>query len=170
MGRTMRRKEREITDLATILKTFESLPIGHLAMNDGERPYGVTMNYFAEVKDGKVTLYFHGAKTGRKSEILAKNPSVYFFAERDDGPLEITRPDGIRNMTELYISVAGDGNMEQVIDLVEKERILLTLANKYAKHPFVSLPEVLLSMTVVWKLVLKNFTGKSNPPIQNQPS
>lgn len=161
----MRRKDREIKDMETIRRILEALPIGHLAMNDHGKPYGITMNYFAETQDGVTTLYFHGAKAGRKTEILAANPSVYFFAERDDGSREKSRPDGSRSMTELYLSVAGEGNMESVDEPAEKKRILLALTNKYADKPFESFPDAVLGMTTVWKLILKNITGKSNPPV-----
>ncbi len=162
----MRRQDREIKDMETILRILDALPIGHIAMNDNGKPYGVTMNYFAETQDGVTTLYFHGAKTGRKAEILAANPSVYFFAERDDGSREKTMPDGSRSMTELYLSVAGEGNMELVNEPAGKKRILLSLTNKYADKPFESFPDAVLGMTAVWKLVLKNITGKSNPPMK----
>ena len=82
----MRRKDREIRDSSAIFDILRSLPIGHLAMNDSGKPYGVTMNYYAELRPGQFpVIFFHGAKAGRKAEILARDPVVYFFAERDDG-------------------------------------------------------------------------------------
>ena len=72
----MRRKDREIKDFSKIVQIIRELPIGHLAMIDGDQPYGVTMNYDAEEKDGIVTLYFHGAKEGRRPEIWKRTPSV----------------------------------------------------------------------------------------------
>ena len=162
----MRRNDREIKDRSIILDIVRSLPIGHLAMNDAGKPYGVTMNYFAEPgPDGSIVLYFHGAKEGRKADILARDPHVYFFAERDDGAKEIVRPNGMRSVTDLYVSVAGDGVMEQITEPDEKRRILIALANAFAATPFESLPDAVVEMTAVWKLVLRRPTGKSNPPV-----
>lgn len=164
----MRRTDREIKDIGTIRDILRSLPAGHLAMNDAGKPYGVTMNYLAEPgPDGSAVLYFHGAKDGRKAEILANDPHVYFFAERDDGPKEIVRQDGMRSVTNLYVSVAGEGTMEQVCEPEEKRRILIAIANRFVETPFESLPEAIVEMTAVWKLVLKKPTGKSNPPYQD---
>ena len=163
----MRRADREIKSFGTLLDILRSLPTGHLAMDDEGTPYGVTMNYLAESgQDGSVVLFFHGAKTGRKADILARNPHVYFFAERNDGAKENVRPDGMRSVTNLYVSVAGEGVMDSVNDPSEKRRILIAIANKFATTPFESLPDAVVEMTAVWKLVLSHPTGKSNPPLE----
>ena len=162
----MRRQDREIKDPSVILDIINSLPFGHLAMNDAGKPYGVTMNYLSELDaDRNAVLYFHGAKEGRKAEILARDPHVYFFAERDDGPKVIIRPNGNKSVTNLYVSVAGEGVMEQVEDASEKRRVLLAMANAFSDEPIESIPDAVLEMTAVWKLVLKHVTGKSNPPL-----
>ena len=162
----MRRQDREIKDHSIMLEIINSLPIGHLAMNDAGKPYGVTMNYFSELDaDRNAVLYFHGAKEGRKAEILSRDPHVYFFAERDDGPKVIVRPNGMRSVTNLYASVAGEGVMQLVEAPDEKRRILLAMANAFSDEPFESLPDAVVEMTAVWKLVLNNMTGKSNPPL-----
>ena len=123
----MRRQDREIKDPSVILDIINSLPIGHLAMNDAGKPYGVTMNYLSELDaDRNAVLYFHSAKEGRKADILARDPHVYFFAERDDGPKVIVRPNGNKSVTNLYVSVAGEGVMERVEDTAEKRRVLLS--------------------------------------------
>lgn len=162
----MRRQDREIKDPSIILDIIHSLPIGHLAMNDAGRPYGVTMNYYSELdSDRNAVLYFHGAKEGRKAEILTRDPHVYFFAERDDGPKVIVRPNGMRSVTNLYVSVAGEGVMKPVEAFDEKRRILLAMANVFSEEPFEFLPDAVVEMTAVWKLVLNNVTGKSNPAL-----
>ena len=165
----MRRQDREIKDPSVILDIINSLPIGHLAMNDAGKPYGVTMNYFPELDAGRnAVLYFHGAKEGRKAEILARDPHVYFFAERDDGPKVIVRPNGTKSVTNLYVSVAGEGVMELVEDAAEKRRVLLAMANAFSDEPIESIPDAVVERTAVWKLVLNGVTGKSNPPLTPQ--
>jgi len=162
----MRRQDREIKDPSVISDIINALPFGHLAMNDAGKPYGVTMNYFSELDaDRNAVLYFHGAKEGRKAEILSRDPHVYFFAERDDGPKVIVRPKGTKSVTNLYVSVAGEGIMELVEDAAEKRRVLLAMANAFSDEPFESIPDAVVEMTAVWKLVLNSVTGKSNPPL-----
>ena len=165
----MRRQDREIKDPSIILDIIHSLPFGHLAMNDAGKPYGVTMNYLSELDvDRNAVLYFHGAKEGRKAEILARDPHVYFFAERDDGPKVIVRPNGTKSVTNLYVSVAGEGVMELVEDAAEKRRVLLAMANAFSDEPIESIPDAVVERTAVWKLVLNGVTGKSNPPLTPQ--
>ena len=165
----MRRQDREIKDRSVILDIIHSLPTGHLAMNDAGKPYGVTMNYLSELDaDRNAVLYFHGAKEGRKAEILARDPHVYFFAERDDGPKVIVRPNGTKSVTNLYVSVAGEGVMELMEDAAEKRRVLLTMANAFSDEPIESIPDAVVERTAVWKLVLNGVTGKSNPPLTPQ--
>ena len=53
-------------------------------------PYVVPLSFGYEVRDGKVVLYFHGAKEGRKHEMIAKNPRVcmegdLFHGYKDNG-------------------------------------------------------------------------------------
>ena len=163
----MRRQDREIKDHSIMLEIINSLPIGHLAMNDAGKPYGVTMNYFSELDaDRNAVLYFHGAKEGRKAEILARDPHVYFFAERDNGPKVILRPNGNKSVTNLYVSVAGEGVMERIEAPEEKRRVLLAMANAFSDEPFESLPDAVAEMTAIWKLALHDVTGKSNPPLK----
>jgi len=165
----MRRQDREIKDPSVILDIINSLPTGHLALNDAGKPYGVTMNYLSELNaDRNAVLYFHGAKEGRKAEILARDPHVYFFAERDDGPKVIVRQNGTKSVTNLYVSVAGEGMIEPVEDEPEKRRVLLAMANAFSEEPIESIPDAVLEMTAVWKLVLHGVTGKSNPPLTPQ--
>jgi len=162
----MRRQDREIKDQSVIHDIINSLPVGHLAMNDAGKPYGVTMNYISELDAARnAVLYFHGAKEGRKVEILSRDPHVYFFAERDNGPTVIARPNGTRSVTNLYVSVAGEGVMEPVEAFEEKRRVLLAMANAFSDDPFDSIPDAVVEMTAVWKLVLNGVTGKTNPPL-----
>ena len=72
----MRRKDREITHIRTILDLVSECKVCRLAMTDGGVPYIVPLNYGYEYADGALTFYFHSAKEGRKLEILKKNPTV----------------------------------------------------------------------------------------------
>lgn len=68
----MRRKDREVTDNCEINKIINSCQIIRLAFADGVAPYIVPLNFGFEEKDGKRTFYFHGAKEGRKLDLIKK--------------------------------------------------------------------------------------------------
>ena len=68
----MRRKDREVTDNYEINKIINSCQIIRLAFADGVAPYIVPLNFGFEEKDVKRTFYFHGAKEGRKLDLIKK--------------------------------------------------------------------------------------------------
>ena len=80
------RREREVTDPAQILDILNRSKIVHIAMVDGDEPYMVPMNYGFTMEEGKLTLYLHGAKKGRKLDVMRANPKVFFSMECDVQP------------------------------------------------------------------------------------
>lgn len=77
MSNGMTRRERQVTDEDHIRHILQSAKILHLGMVDGAEPYVVPMNYGYLLEDGKLTLYLHGARRGRKLDILRINPNVF---------------------------------------------------------------------------------------------
>ena len=62
----MRRKDRELKDMADIVSIAKRETVCTVAFHDEPCPYLIPLNYGAEVEDGKLILYFHGAKEGTK--------------------------------------------------------------------------------------------------------
>lgn len=62
----MRRKDREITDVQEILNIIRKCDVCRIAMNDGDFPYIVPLNFGLDVQGEQVYLYFHGALEGKK--------------------------------------------------------------------------------------------------------
>ena len=74
----MRRKEREVTDLTRIREILEECEVCHLGLVEDGKAYVVPLNFGYTLEDGKLSLYFHSAASGRKVEILRKNPMAAF--------------------------------------------------------------------------------------------
>ena len=74
----MRRSDREIKDFDEIIEVINKCDVCRLAINDGDYPYIVPMNFGFNIEDGKVVLYFHCASEGKKLELLRKNNKVAF--------------------------------------------------------------------------------------------
>ena len=68
----MRRKDKAISDASGINAIIEQATVCRLAMVDGNKPYIVPLSFGYQAN----TLYFHGALTGRKIDILKENPNV----------------------------------------------------------------------------------------------
>jgi nitroimidazol reductase NimA-like FMN-containing flavoprotein (pyridoxamine 5'-phosphate oxidase superfamily) len=68
----MRRNEFEITDKETIHTLLNECEYGTLSLIDNNVPYGIPLN-FVWWEEGVV---FHGAKEGKKIELIAQNPNA----------------------------------------------------------------------------------------------
>lgn len=62
----MRRKDRELTELGEILQVVERCKVCRLAMADAAGLYLVPMNFGYAYVEGRLELYFHSAREGRK--------------------------------------------------------------------------------------------------------
>ena len=74
----MRRKDRELKDMADIVSIAKRETVCTVAFHDEPCPYLIPLNYGAEVEDGKLILYFHGAKEGTKLDRIRENPNVSY--------------------------------------------------------------------------------------------
>lgn len=74
----MRRADREITDFNEILSIINDCKVIHLAMMDDTEPYLLPLNFGYSFENGTFSFFCHGAREGRKLDILCKNPTVAF--------------------------------------------------------------------------------------------
>ena len=120
----MTRREREVTDINEIVKILDKSKVLHLGLVDGDEPYVVPMNYGYEFVDGKLVFYLHGARQGRKLDIIKANPKVFAELECDIVPFEgeVACKYGI-----TYASVMAKGKAEIVDDPEEKMHALTVL-------------------------------------------
>ena len=74
----MRRKDRELQSITDILQIIHQCKVCRVSFIDGNHPYLVPLNFGYAYKDGKLTLYFHGAKDGHKMELAAAGGCAAF--------------------------------------------------------------------------------------------
>ena len=74
----MRRSDREITDIQEILAVMKRCDVCRLALHDVEYPYILPVNFGMQIEDGQVILYFHGAREGRKYDLIARDNRASF--------------------------------------------------------------------------------------------
>lgn len=105
----MRRKDREITDFDQIISIMKQCRVCHVAFHGDEYPYTVPMNFGMTVEDNaNVTLYFHGADTGKKHDLIKKNNKVSF--EMVNAHSIVTGPQvGACEATMEFESIMGTG-------------------------------------------------------------
>jgi len=158
---TMRRADREVTDLPEILDIMKKCDVCRLALNgDDGVPYLVPLNFGMEEENGVVTLYFHSAPEGKKLELMEKDDRASF--EMDTGhQLQYFRDRGYCTMA--YESVTGKGRLS-LLPEEEKKDALCKIMTHY--HPEGEAPfnPAAIPRTVVWKLTVETMTAKRKKP------
>ncbi len=106
---------------------------GTLALCVDNKPYSVPINYV----EYKGEIYFHGAKKGKKIEMIKENAFASFSMVEAYSllPSYFSTDDGKASpATHLYKSVIIDGEIEFVEDFNEKVRGFTALMQKYQKE------------------------------------
>lgn len=72
----MRKSQRAITDRDEMIKLLASCRTMRLAVNGDGFPYIVPLSYGFKYTDGKLKIYFHCAKEGRKTDLIGRDNRV----------------------------------------------------------------------------------------------
>ena len=142
----MRRKDRQITEIESIRAILDKAKVLHLAMIDGARPYVVPMNYGYALADGRLTLYLHSAKEGRKLDVLQ----------------QVSGGDIPCKYGEAYASVMGEGTAVLLDDPVQKIEALQILMKTQTGREFAFTPAMAESVAVI-RVNVDSFTAKARP-------
>ena len=155
----MTRREQQITDINEIIDILEKSKVVHVGMIDGDEPYVVPMNYGYIFEDGKLTLYLHGAKRGRKIDVLMANPKVFFEMFCDVTPFE---GDVACRYGTTYASIMGRG-LASVIEDVEEKKEALTLLMKAQTGQDFTFEDKLTTVVSIIRIDTLEFTAKKRP-------
>ena len=107
----MRRKDREVTDPAIMREVIEANTIVRLGFYDSEDPdfpYIVPMNYAPYFDGENIWLIMHGAKAGRRAELLEKTRLCSFEI---DGDLMYEVVWEEHDVTQRFRSIIGKGEI-----------------------------------------------------------
>lgn len=154
----MKRKDREITDINKIINTMKKCDVCSLAFFDEEYPYIIPINFGVSLIKDTITLYFHGAKAGKKLELIKKNNKVAFEMNCSH---KLLLGEKACDATMEYESVCGNGAIEILNETEEKLEALNCLMNQYsskAKHEF---DNNWVNATTVFRLNVNEIHGKT---------
>ena len=155
----MRRKDREITNIADIISILDLCKTCHVAMIDKGIPYVVPMSYGYEIVDDTLILYFHSAKEGRKIEILHENSNVCFELCDEGEPVHAETP---CNSGYYFSSIIGYGEVI-FLDNADEKRDALSKMFEQQTGKKVDFNEQQTNTVCVFKVISKDFTGKKKP-------
>ncbi len=159
MSNGLTRREREVTDIVEITRILDKSLVAHVGMVDGDEPYVVPMNYGYIFKDGQLIIYLHGARRGRKLDVIRANPKVFFEAECDLQPFE---GDVACNYGIAYASIMGRGIAEIIDDPEEKKEGLSAIMKTQTGKDFV-FDDKLASVVSIIRITVSDFTAKRRP-------
>ena len=155
----MRRTERQVTDIGELSGILDRCEVGHLGVTDSEGPYVVPLSFAHVVRDGRITVYAHGADAGRKVAAIENGSLVCFEAEVRGATIP---GESVHDISVAYESVVGSGTGRVVTDPGEAREAMRLLVEKYASGRGDELPPVLHGVTVL-AFDLDDVDGKRNP-------
>lgn len=155
----MRRKEREIKEPNEILEILASSKIMRVGFNDNGHIYIVPLNFGFEYENGKLVLYFHGARDGRKFGLIQKGGNVGFEM---DCNYQLMMAETACGHSAFYSSAIGEGEIFEITENDEKKKALnLIMFNATGKGDW-NFPAIMLSKVGVFKIEVSEFTCKAH--------
>lgn len=150
----MRRKDQEITDKNIINSIIKDSTVCRLGLSENNVPYVVPVCF--GYKDG--VIYIHGAKEGKKTDILKNNPNVCI---EFDIVSEVVRAEKACDWDMKYKSVIILGKASFIDDMNEKKDALNTIMHQYSNNSF-EFPEPMVQHINVIKVQITEITGKTS--------
>lgn len=155
----MRRKDREITDASHINDIILSCDCCRLGFIDGQGTYILPLNFGFVEQEGKRILYFHGAREGKKTELVQLQPHVGFEMDTSHKLMEA---DAACLYSFCYRSIIGQGNVSLVEDMDEKLKALRLIMEHYSSRHSWDFPAEAVKQLAVIKLVVTELSCKEH--------
>lgn len=129
----MRRRDREITHKQKIDEIIRGCHCCRLGFCDGGEVYILPLNFGFEATDTGGTFYFHGARAGRKYQLLQDSPTVTFELDRE---YWLTGGDVACDYACHFQSVMGKGRASIISNPEEKLMALKSLMNQAVSYHY----------------------------------
>ena len=150
----MRRKDKEIRDIATIEDIIRKASVCRLGLCDNGMPYVVPLCFGYKDK----TLYFHCAREGKKLDILRKNNNICFEIDIDYEPIKTKEA---CKCSIKYQSVIGFGKALLIEDVESKRKAFDIIMQNYSDGSF-EYPVEAIKNTVIIRVEVESMTGKKS--------
>ena len=153
---SMRRRDREVTDMEEIRAWLKRMKVAHLGLNDHGRVYVVPMHYGFDTDAEGTVLYLHSAAEGRKVQAVRDNPACFVEISESEAP---QGGDEACTWGADYLCVMAEGMVELPQSDEEKRHGLEVLMLHQTGRPF-EIPDHGLRNVLVWKVRLSGITAK----------
>ena len=128
----MRRAEFDVKDENSINEVLETCEYGSLSLISEGKPYVVALNFvFFEN-----SIFFHGAKEGKKIEAIKSNPNASFLVVKPYSfiPSYFSDTMAACPATQFFASVLFEGTVSFIEDGNIKAKVLNALMKKFQKE------------------------------------
>ncbi len=158
----MRRAERQVRDEKEIRYILDRCQVCRLAMVEEGIPYILPLSFGYCLEQGRLQLYFHSAREGRKIRLLRQTPRVGF--EMDCGH-SLLKGDTACSHSFAYASVIGQGRAAFLEDPLQKASGLqIIMRQQTGQADWPELYEQDLSKVAVFTVTADRFSVKANRP------
>jgi len=165
----IRYSKRTITDQDQIDAFLLQAKVGNLGLANELEPYILPLNFAW----WNGCIYFHGADSGRKIEMINANNRVCFSVCEEYGTVADPVP---ANLDTMYMSVFISGTIERVQEPAEMRDAMQAMIDKYVPGYYsapLSLQHVLKyrssmgSATAIFRITPTSISAKGNPHSEN---
>ena len=154
----MRRKDREITDQDKINDIMRRCTCCRVGFQDEGEVYIVPLNFGFEAGEA-YTFYFHGAKEGRKIDLIQSSNQVGF--EMDTNYL-LHEADIACGYSARFQSVIGNGVVSMIDALEEKRHALSVIMEHHTGKKDWTFEDKMLEAVAVFKLEVTKLSCKEH--------
>lgn len=155
----MRRKDREVTDPIKVESIINRCTCCRVGFYDDGAVYIIPLNFGYQVKDDTYTFYFHGAKEGRKIDLIQKSPNVGFEMDTN---YALNEADIACGYSARFQSIIGNGVVSIVSEIEEKKLGLSLLMEHNTGKQKWDFDEKMVSAAVVFKLKVTEMSCKEH--------
>ncbi|WP_339126825.1 pyridoxamine 5'-phosphate oxidase family protein [Fusobacterium nucleatum] len=157
----MRRKDREVLDEVKIDKFIRDCDCCRIGFYDKENDevYIVPLNFGYSNLDNKRVFYFHGAKEGRKIDLISKTNKVTFEMDSNH---ELIVGKMACNYSERYQCVMGTGLISFVEDKGEKAMALNEIMFQNMGKKDWEFSEEMLNRVAIFKIEVISLSCKEH--------
>lgn len=155
----MRRKDREVTDFVRIADIISRCTCCRIGFHDDGEVYIVPLNFGYEAKDNTYVFYFHGAKEGRKIDLIQKSPNVGFEMDTN---YALHEADIACGYSARFQSIIGNGLVSIVSEIAEKKQGLSLLMEHNTGKGEWSFDEKMVNAVTVFKLEVTKISCKEH--------
>jgi len=156
----MRRSDREIRDMDQVREIIRSCDCCRIAFPDENGPYIVPLNFaFTHNNAGHDVFYFHGAKEGRKHQLILRSPTVGFELDRNHA---VNVSDRACGYSFRFQSVIGTGVVSPVEDILEKKIALALIMEHYGGKRYWVFSDHEADEVFLFRLVVNEMSGKEH--------